>query len=398
MFKFIVSLGLLKYINALFPFLVLPFVSRILSPEDFSLYFLTNIYMTVLQPFMSFNIQTGQRKLSVENNSDRQILCTTASIFLVLMASMIFLIGSTTTVIGLLSGDVTIVLLVTVAALGVSLNSSLDTYFVTKMQALNIYLYSIFTSIAVWGGMLYLLVEFETWTARLISQGVVYTLIAISWFMINRSYMLTNLSREFFTRLTGMLRIGMPLVPVIICDLILLHADKLFAPYVLDAAGLSQYTAFSQVALMPMFFALALSYGLEPIILKEKKGNLLFRGLKKLFILVLFVFLVTLVLQKSITFVFVNQEIEIFNPILSLLIIGYFFKVIVAVCAIFFIAHDLQNALMKRYVVLSAVYLIFILLTLKVLGALQIAVMFLVIHLILLFSLIGPLRKRVFST
>lgn len=354
--------------------------------------------MTVLQPFMSFNVQTGQRKLSVENNSDRHALCAIASIFLVFMASMIFLIGSVTTVMGLVSGNITIVLLVTAAALGVSLNSSLDTYFVTKMQALNIYLYSISTSIAVWGGMLYLLVEFETWTARLISQGVVYTLIAISWFVINKSYMLSNLTREFFTRLAGMLRIGMPLVPVIICELILLHADKLFAPYVLDAAGLSQYTAFSQVALMPMFFALALSYGLEPIILKEKKGSQLLRGLKKLFILVLFVFFVTLIFQKLITLVFVNQEIEIFNPVLSLLIIGYFFKVIVAVFAIFFIAHDLQNALMKRYIVLSAVYLIFILLALKVLGALQIAIMFLVIHLILLFSLIGPLRKRVFST
>lgn len=395
MFRFVLSLGLLKSINAVFPLLVLPFVTRILTPEDFALYFLSNVWMTFLQPFLSLNIQTGQRKLSVDGStSSGGILCVSTLIFLVSMAVFILIICSITYAFGFALVTKATVFLTIFATLGVSVNSSLDTYFVTRFNTKSIFLYSLFASLSVWGLMIYLLIIFESWTARLVSQGSVYLFLALGWlFISSERWSLACLKEVIVKNIASMLKIGLPLVLVILTELTLLHLDKLFSQNILNSFDLARYVSFFQVAMMPMFATVALSYGLEPHILRGKFSSNMRKQFTKVLVLIGLCFFVTLLFQSLISHFFVNQKTNTFDPILTLLIFACLFKAFIVLLVPFFIAGGQQKKLLYRYLFALIIYVPCLYFFGQSYGSLGIAVAFLVAHAFLFGLLISDLRK-----
>ena len=394
MYKFILSLGFLKYINSAFPFLILPVVTRILGPEDFALYFLANIWMTALQPFLSLNIQTGQRKLSVENSAKSKAFCMSTFGFLTLMTACLLAIGVISSEFGLISLDKNTVLIVVFATLGVSLNSSLDTYFVTRFRGKSIYIYSLSVSFCVWGGMLALLLTYQTWTARLISQGLVYSVFAFFWFcsVINRAAFFNGFS-ALIGNIVPMLRIGLPLVIVVLCELSLFHLDKFFSQSVLSSMELAKYVSFFQVAIIPLFFTVALAYGLEPLMLRDKKTSELLRVVVKVLILIVGIFLAVFIFQAPMSFIFVDQKIGIVDATLSILIIACFFKALIVIIVPFYVANGKQRSLVFGYLLGLVAYVPLLYFANNVFGVLGIASAFMAVHILVFCWLAVPLRR-----
>ena len=357
MYRFIGSIAALKYAVSALPFLILPFISRVLTTEEFSLYLLANVFMTIAQPFISFNIQTGQRLHSLQNPGSELANCFSAISFMLFTSVMVLVIVWLLPSNRIVGDFVDIKYLIVFAAVSFSIFASIDSYYVSLLKTKPIIFFSLGSAALVWLMVVVFTHKYESGTARILSQGLIYTLIILMWLGFKHAKSNQVETLVILANIKEMLSISLPLMPMVVAELAILHVDKLAVVTFLSPADQNIYLSFFQLAIMGLFFTKAINSGFEAMIFKNSDRLSLASLPRKIIYLVCLISLGLFSFQKYGASFFLNISINVFDPILSILIVGFFLKALIVVFMPMYIANGSQVIVLRGYIINLIFYL-----------------------------------------
>lgn len=386
--NYVFLISFFKSSLAFVPFLLMPMITAKLDIEDFGRYSLAQVLVMMLLPFICINIQTYQRKKSVENLNFRLHYLLT-SLALVLSSSMIiiviYLISSLFFALPIFSFWEW--LLIAFASLSVATLTSVETYFSSTLNFKKIILWLFSTTFIIWGGVYLLIVLGGWWLGRLYSQalyGVILLGFVVYCIRISKKIDFNLLVVHLFDGI----KFGFPLAVVACLGLVTLHLDKLIVSKMFDNTEIGYYMGISQIASLIMFLSQSMLFALEPLIYKKPIVRIYKILMMTIFSIIAFSLLM-FYFRYSLFNLLINQELGEYNYSFVVLIIANFLKALCLLIMPFLIKLSLHRNLHKVYFSILLAYFVMGLLLANEFGMLGLSSSFLIMNLLVLAYLLS---------
>jgi|GEM_PF-6793112 O-antigen/teichoic acid export membrane protein len=381
--KYVFLISFFKSILAFVPFLLLPMITAKLDIEDFGRYSLAQVIVTILLPFICLNIQTYQRKKSVENLNDRLHYLLT-SLVLIFFSSTILIVMYL--VFSLFFTPPTFSynewLIIAFASLSVATLTSVETYFSSTLDYKKIMISLTSTTFFIWGGVYLLIIREGIWLGRLYSQ--LFYGLALFGFVI---YCIWKIKKAKFDLLVGSLldgvKFGFPLAVVALLGLVTLHLDKLIVSKMFDATEIGYYMGISQIASLIMFLSQSLLFALEPLIYKKPIAKI-YKIIILTISLIAFFSILMFYFRYYLFNLLINQTLGEYSFSFNMLIIANFLKAMCLLIMPFLIKINLHRNLHKSYCLILLIYFAMGLLLADKFGVLGLSIGFLIMNLLVL--------------
>lgn len=381
--KYVFLISFFKSILAFVPFLLLPMITAKLDIEDFGRYSLAQVVVTILLPFICLNIQTYQRKKSVENLNYRLHYLLT-SLVLILFSStiliVIYLFFSLFFTPPTFSFNEW--LIIAFASLSVATLTSVETYFSSTLDYKKIMISLTSTTFFIWGGVYLLIIREGIWLGRLYSQ--LFYGLALFGFII---YCIWKIKKAKFDLLVGSLldgvKFGFPLAVVALLGLVTLHLDKLIVSKMFDATEIGYYMGISQIASLIMFLSQSLLFALEPLIYKKPIAKI-YKIIILSISLIAFFSMLMFYFRYYLFNLLINQTLGEYSFSFNMLIIANFLKAMCLLIMPFLIKINLHRNLHKSYCLILLLYFAMGLLLADKFGVLGLSISFLIMNLLVL--------------
>lgn len=354
--KFFLFGAIVKVASGILPFAMMPFIIDSLGIEDYGKYGLVNLISMLLLPFACLNIQSYQRKKSVQDpvkkNKYLLISLTTILTLFCLLCVPVYIGFDLIDLAGLYGVNGLFILF---SSSMIAIHTSFETYVTTKLSSKSTVAFAAISQIFIWLGIYLFVVHYHSPYARLIS----FSLLAI-FFLAIGSYrgLLSSHSMPVETSkfVKDGIRFSAPLAAISITELLLLHFDKLFVSYYLSGSDIGYYFSISQIASVLMFGFQAVLFPLEPLIYKGARKTIIVSISLLIFGGIVATGLVY-ALPQLIIGLLVGVVPDVYYHAFKFLLLGYFFKGIGLVLMPFLIRDEIHASVLKYLIIATLIYI-----------------------------------------
>lgn len=391
--KFLLSSSAVKVVTAIVPFILIPFAIEELGIESYGKFVFSNILLTTLLPFVCLNIQTFQRKESVENESLRvdllvlsNILVLSLGIFLAISSAVVF------SIFDIQKYSLLEVLMISIATCCVGLITSFETYFTTSFSGRKVFLFALWLLVVVWGSTTFIVFYYKEPLARIIGQILAGAILLLISTVLVRKH-LTWDKRNIKERLLVGVKFGIPLAAIALINLLMLHFDKLLISYFYTEQESGFYLAMSQLSMVIMFCFQSSMFAIEPLVFKgiSKKLLLVILGIVSLMVLAS----ISMIFYSDFLFeVLLRTQETVYKHEFYILIIANLVKGVCLLLMPFLVRVNAHRNTYKAYLILLICYVPIQLLLNSIFNLTGVSVGVLILNLITFVYLLHAVNKR----
>lgn len=264
-------------LNAAIPFLLMPILTRILSPADYGIIGMFNMTLSIFSAFTGLSVHgaIAIRSFQMEKHELAQYISTCIGILLlstVIMLAVTVLFGDR---VAQFVGIPTSWLLIAVVLSGVQFIANIQlALWQVKGQAKHFASFQVMQSlINIVISLLLILVAGMAWQGRVLGQvitGGVVSVVAIIW-LAKANYLVSPIKWRQYA--DDALRFGIPLIPHIIGATMMLVAGRLIITNFLDVASTGIYMVAMQFGMVFGFIGEAFSKAYSPWLYSKLKDE-----------------------------------------------------------------------------------------------------------------------------